>query len=82
MKTVLLLTILISASCSLFANPTCNVSHDKWLKESDFKLMLRKQGYLIKTFKVENGCFWIYGLDNVGMRVETYFNPATGEPTS
>jgi hypothetical protein len=35
---------------------------------------------LIKTFKITNGCYEIYGLDPLGKRVQIYFDPATGTP--
>jgi hypothetical protein len=55
------------------------VPKEQWMKESDFKAGLEKQGYQIKTFKVAKGnCYEIYGHDRGGKKVEIYFNPATG----
>jgi hypothetical protein len=60
------------------AGPACNVPKDKWMKESDFKANLEKEGYQIKTFKVSKGnCYEIYGFDQAGKKVEIYFDPAT-----
>ena len=60
------------------AGPTCDVPKEKWIKESEFKANLEKQGYKIKTFKVTKGnCYEIYGHDKDGKRVEIYFDPAT-----
>ena len=50
------------------------------MKEADFKKDLTAQGYQIKTFKVSNGCYEIYGTDKAGKRVEIYFDPVTGTP--
>lgn len=61
------------------AGPTCNVAQDKWMKEADFRAMVEKQGYRIKTFKVSSGkCYEIYGTDRAGQKVEIYFDPQTG----
>ena len=60
------------------AGPTCQVSPDKWMKETDFKARLSADGYQIKTFKVSKGqCYEIYGFDKSGKKVEIYFDPAT-----
>ena len=60
------------------AGPSCNVPKEKWMKESDFKAGLEKDGYQIKTFKVSKGqCYEIYGFDKAGKKVEIYFDPAT-----
>ena len=67
------------AAASAVAGPSCNVPKEQWMKESDFKAVLEKQGYQIKTFKVTKGnCYEIYGHDKAGKKVEIYFNPATG----
>ena len=50
------------------------------MKESDFRMHLRRQGYLVKTVKIRDGCYRVYGLDPVGKLIQIYFDPATGEP--
>jgi len=68
---------LVTAS-TVLAGPACNVSKEKWMKETDFRQLMEKQGYQIKTFKVSSGqCYEIYGLDKDGRKVEIYFDPAT-----
>ena len=60
------------------AGPACNVPQAQWMKESDFKAKLEKEGYQIRTFKVSKGqCYEIYGFDKSGKKVEIYFDPAT-----
>lgn len=60
------------------AGPTCSVPQAQWMKESDFKAKLEKEGYQIKTFKVSKGqCYEIYGFDKSGKKVEIYFDPAS-----
>jgi hypothetical protein len=80
MKKVVLAVSMLALTGAVMAGPTCNVPKDKWMKEADFKKDLVSQGYQIKTFKVSNGCYEIYGTDKAGKRVEIYFDPATGAP--
>jgi len=71
------LVLTLSATVAM-AGPTCNVPKEKWMKEADFKALMEKQGYTIKTFKVSKGqCYEIYGLDKDSKKVEIYFDPAT-----
>jgi len=78
MKNLAAVILAISAASTALAGPSCNAPKDKWMKEAEFKQMMEKQGYQIKTFKVSSGqCYEIYGLDKDGRRVEIYFDPAT-----
>lgn len=71
------LALALSATVAM-AGPTCTVPKEKWMKEADFKALMEKQGYTIKTFKVSKGqCYEIYGFDKDGKKVEIYFDPAT-----
>lgn len=78
MKSLLLLPVIIAISTAAMAEPTCTAPKDKWLKQADFKHNIEAQGYKIKTLKVTNGCYEIYGHDKAGKRVEMSFNPETG----
>ena len=72
-------TVLLALAGHAVAGPTCNAPKETWMKEADFKAMVTKQGYTIKTFKVSKGeCYEIYGVDSKGAKVEIYFNPVTG----
>jgi hypothetical protein len=78
MKSLLLLPVIIAiSSAALAAEPTCTAPKDKWMKEADFKHTMQQQGYKIKTLKVTNGCYEIYGHDKNGKRVEMSFDPVT-----
>lgn len=75
---VIATTTLAFASSSAFAEPSCNVPKDKWMKEADFRAMAEGQGYTIKTFKINGGkCYEIYGTKD-GKKTEAWFNPETG----
>lgn len=78
MKLRLTALLLALGTSAAMAGPTCNVPKDQWMKEADFKALMEKQGYQIRTFKVSKGqCYEIYGTDKAGKKVEIYFNPAT-----
>ncbi len=79
MKNLFATVVATMIASSAFAAPTCDVPKDKWMKEADFKSKIEGQGYKIKTFKIANGCYEIYGHDKDGKRVEIYFNPQTAE---
>lgn len=80
MKSLLLLPVIIAISTAALAEPTCNAPKDKWMKQADFKHSMEAQGYKIKTLKVTNGCYEVYGHDKSGKRVEISFDPVTGSP--
>lgn len=74
-----LMTALMTTAGVALAGPKCDTPKEQWMKEADFRAMVEKQGYRIKTFKVSSGqCYEIYGHDAQGKKVEIYFDPATG----
>ena len=40
----------------------------------------KAMGLDVRRVKVENGCYEVYAIDAKGAKVETIFNPQTGEP--
>lgn len=78
MKSLLVLSALIAVSSAAMAEPTCHAAKDKWMSQASFKKSLETQGYKIKTLKVTNGCYEIYGHDKAGKRVEMSFDPESG----
>ena len=80
MKSLLLLPVIFAISTAALAEPTCTAPKDKWMKQADFKHNIEAQGYKVKTLKVTNGCYEVYGHDKDGKRVEQSFDPVTGAP--
>lgn len=78
MKSLIVLSTLIAISGAAMAEPTCHAAKDKWMNQASFKQSMETQGYKIKTLKVTNGCYEIYGHDKAGKRVEMSFDPETG----
>lgn len=58
----------------------CNTPKEKWMKESDLRRVLLRQGYLIGTIKIVSGCYEFYGLDPRGRRIQILIDPETAKP--
>jgi hypothetical protein len=61
-------------------DPVCAVAPENWMKEADVKAKLKHKGYLIKSIRVESGCYEVYGLDPLGRRIQILVDPATARP--
>jgi hypothetical protein len=63
------------------ANPTCTTEPKKnWMSEDAIKAKIAALGYQkIRSFKVTESCYEIYGSDKEGKLVEVYFNPVNGD---
>lgn len=79
MKT-LLATLLISTavvSAPVMAGDKCNEPKNEWQTEQAFRDAIKAKGWEIKKFKIDDGCYEIYGYDEKQRRIEAYFNPKT-----
>jgi Peptidase propeptide and YPEB domain len=45
--------------------------------EDALKQKLITQGWSIRRIKIDGGCYEVYGVNEKGERVETYFHPVT-----
>jgi hypothetical protein len=63
------------------ANPTCTTEPKaKWMSEQAIKAKIAALGYHdIRSFKVTESCYEIYGSSKENKLVEVYFNPVTGD---
>jgi hypothetical protein len=63
------------------ANPTCTTEpKEKWMSEAAIKAKIAVLGYhKIRSFKVTESCYEIYGSNKQNKLVEVYFNPVTGD---
>lgn len=66
---------------SAYANPTCTTEPKaKWMSEEAIKAKIAALGYHdIRSFKVTESCYEIYGTSKESKLVEVYFNPVTGD---
>lgn len=69
----------IAGATAANAEPSCSVPKAEWQTEQALRDKLTAAKWTIKKVKIDNGCFEVYGTDDKGKRVETYFNPKTLE---
>jgi len=58
----------------------CSTPKEKWMKESELRRVLRRQGYLARAIRIESGCYEVYGLDPRGRRIQILLDPETANP--
>lgn len=69
----------IALSGSAMAGDRCDVPRAEWQSEDAFRQEVAAKGWEIKKFKIDDGCYEIYGYDDKDRRVEAYFDPKTFE---
>lgn len=84
MKNIILAAVLATVGFSSVAHAedthACgNVPKDKWMSEDALKEKAKAMGLDVRRVKVEGGCYEVYAIDAKGNKVETLFNPETGE---
>ncbi|WP_010323983.1 PepSY domain-containing protein [Marinobacterium stanieri] len=81
MKTLLTSLLLSTAviASPAFAGDKCDVPKDEWQSEQAFRDAVAAKGWEIKKFKIDDGCYEIYGYDEKDRRVEAYFDPKSFE---
>src|SRR5664279_2150943 len=77
----LVLVGILIVPLAAYANPTCTTEpKEKWMSEAAIKAKIAALGYhQIRSFKVTESCYEIYGSDKDNKPVEVYFNPITGD---
>jgi len=84
MRTVafsLVLAGVVIVPLAAYANPICTAEpKEKWMSEQAIKAKIAALGYHnIRSFKVTESCYEIYGASKDNKLVEVYFNPVTGD---
>ncbi len=76
----MIITVGLAIGASAFAKADC-MAHpkDQWISQQAFKTALEKRGFQVKTFKVSDNCYEMYGKSPKGKKVEMYFDTKTGE---
>lgn len=72
-------TLMIAVALPALAEDRCTVPEADWRPVEDLKADLTAKGWTISNVKTEDGCYEVYGHDQDGKRVETFFDPATFE---
>ena len=79
MRTPLLALMLAGLAFPALAAERCDVPQADWRPVEELTADLIAQGWTVSTVKTEDGCYEVYGHDQDGNRVETFFDPATFE---
>jgi hypothetical protein len=78
-KLLVFLVALAGTDLALASTQCTTLDRSAWLKESSFRLELKKQGFHITRFAVSEGrCYEVYGFNAAKRRVKLYFNPVDG----
>lgn len=79
MKKLIASLILSTAAVSgvAMASDKCDVPRGEWQTEEAFRAAIEAKGWEIKKFKIDDGCYEVYGYDEKQRRVEAYFDPKT-----
>jgi len=75
---------LTAASAAAFAqhgNISCTPDTPKaeWRGQMELQKTLEARGWKVRQVKTYNNCYEVYGFDEKGARVETFFHPKTFE---
>jgi hypothetical protein len=87
MKRSLITTALfcLAASGSAYAQHAekCEpIPKAEWKPQAELERKLTDQGWKVSRVKIENGCYEVYGKDEKGRKVESFFHPKTFEPVT
>jgi len=72
------LSLLIATAAgigSAAAEDICSVPQAEWQPKEALQKKLESEGWTIKTIKIDEGCYEVYGKDAAGKKMETYFDP-------
>lgn len=50
---------------------------ESWGSKEDLRAMLKDEGWVVRTIKVDGGCYEVYGVTPEKQRVEAYFDPVS-----
>ncbi len=80
MKTLATAVLALLVAPTVFAGADCPAnSRDQWIPEADMRARIEGEGIAIKTFKIDDNCYEVYGRDDQGRKVEIYYDTASGE---
>jgi hypothetical protein len=69
----------VALSGPAMAGDKCDAPKDEWQSEEAFRQEIEAKGWEIRKFKIDDGCYEIYGYDEEARKVEAYFDPKTFE---
>jgi hypothetical protein len=55
------------------------VTENEWKPQAELERKLVNQGWKISRVKITNGCYEVYGKNEIGRNVEVFFHPKSFE---
>ncbi|MDO9478133.1 MAG: PepSY domain-containing protein [Pseudohongiella sp.] len=73
------MAILSVAASRVLADQDCNDPIADWQPREVLRTLLEAKGWKVRRIRVEDGCYEVRALDELGRRVEASYSPATLE---
>jgi hypothetical protein len=77
LMTTLALVALIPAGAALASDDDCFVPREQWQSREAVMKLAQDNGWTIREFKVDDGCYEIEGRDREGRKIEVELDPGT-----
>lgn len=75
--TALSLVALLPASAALADDDDCYASRDQWQPREAAMQLAQRNGWTVRDFEIDDGCYEIEGRDGSGRKIEVKLDPAT-----
>ena len=75
--TAFALIALLPAGAALADDDDCRVPRDQWQPREAAMQAAEQNGFTVREFEIDDGCYEIEGRDREGRAVEVTFDPAT-----
>ena len=75
--TALALIALLPAGAALADDDDCNAPRDQWQPREAAMQMAEQNGWTVRDFEIDDGCYEIEGRDQDGRETEVKLDPAT-----
>ncbi len=78
-KTLIALSVfaLLPAGAALADDDDCKVPRDQWQPREAAMQVAEANGWTVRKFKIDDGCYEIEGRDSSGREIEVRLDPAT-----
>ncbi len=75
--TALLALVASSTALAEHAEKCDPLPKEEWRPQAELERKLANQGWKVGRVVITNGCYEVYGKDEKGRKVETFFHPKT-----
>lgn len=75
--TAFALIAILPAGAALADDDDCNVPRNQWQPREAAMQAAKQNGWTVRKFKIDDGCYKIEGRDTTGREIEAKLDPAT-----